>query len=235
MLYSAQFNPPWRIKGGFFVNIKNINSTRLDRHFWVSLLLDILFYSWAWIISPFMALWHLAFILPYSGFILYGMLIAERYQSIFIIATCVLLSRALPHEVFIVLAALWFYRSLLYIKIFRSNETLFRENCYSHSETSEPYVNLASWLMERGRFNAALAYLLMAIKLGEASSHIYADTSLCYQKCGQFTKALYYLELTLKGCPLDKIELVKRQKRHLEDKIRQVEYHKKTLKRRGII
>lgn len=232
------FTPPWMIRGGFFTDAgKYIHNYKLDRVFWLDLLLILLFYSWAVMINPFMALWHIVFILLYSQFCTFGMLIAPRYQSVFVVATCVLLSQAFSWLALVILATLWFYRTYLYIKIFRSNEVLFGESMKVYPEDSSNCVNLGSFLMEEGKWNQAIGPLLFALKYasGEKSAPITNDLSICCQRVGQYGKALHFMEMTIKTAPYDMVERLKKDKRRLESKVKQVEMHKKTLQRRGII
>ena len=235
---TCSLTPPWRMKGGFFPDAPvHIHKYDRDGIFYASIVLIILFYGWAWMIDPFMAVWHLVFVALYCQFKVYGMIVADRYQSVFTIALCVILSKALSYEHMLILASLWFYRSYIYIKIFKNNEVLFRESMIQYPHASENATNLASDFMRHKKHNNAIVPLLVALKLSEPPINplIYQNLSVCYLRVGQFTKALEYTDLALRRCPLDSIETLKRQRKDIEKEIKKLMFHRKTLKRRGII
>ena len=149
------------------------------------------------------------------------MFIAERYTFIPSVAFCVLLSSVLPDPAFLILASLWFYRSHLYTREYKSNLILFSNGMGAFPNAPGNYNNVGSYYCDKRQWVKAIEPLLLSIKLSKFCDYnILANLVECYSHLGIYTKALDYLKIAQERCPKHLVDVLHNRKLELEGKLR---------------
>jgi len=133
----------------------------------------------------------------------YGQFVCDRYTLMSNLAFCVLMSNLVsPYPtIFAIGAALYFYRTHLYIPAWRHNVNLFSQSITAFPRTPENYVNLASYYIENRNFHNAINPLLIALQYAEGNKKgIYIDLAACFAAERSYERALYYTQLALEVC-----------------------------------
>lgn len=189
--------------GFFHDSIRVLDHKTVDKYFWLSTTVVVLFTTWGIGVDWQMTLFWLLFMGLFSQYITFGMFIAERYMFLPNVAFCVLLAKFLPPSWLICVASLWAYRTFVYTRSYRDNETLFRDSCRAFPETAENYNNLAAIYMERHQPELALAPLLAGLKLDKTPTfNAIFNAAMCFEGIGRFQDALIYTNRALGCCPL---------------------------------
>lgn len=102
---------------GFFHSFgKEEDLRHPTRLFYLSGLLLTITAWWGYTVSPLGIVWFFLFIGIFSQYVTgLGQFVTERYTYLSSIGVCIILANALPYELFIILASLWFMITLRYI------------------------------------------------------------------------------------------------------------------------
>jgi len=202
---------------------------------WLSVLVCLSFGVMFAVIDLKMAVWWFVCIGVFSQVVILGQFVTERYTLLANVAFCVLLSY-LPKDVVLVLATLYFCRSLSYIGAWASNERLFSYSAVQHPRAGENWVNLASYYIERGDHFSAIKPLLTACRMVKGDKYgIWCNLANCYASGGFYEKALEYTNKALEVATLDKIPGMMEQVDKLQEKINIMKFGNKKLKKMGVI
>jgi len=232
----------WPVRLGFFHSFGKKAEQQTWKFWWASVAVVVSFgvlaasVIQAGMVDWKMALCWFAFIGLFSQFIILGQFVTERYTMAANVFFCVLMTAILPYELFLVLAVLYFCRSLSYIPAWKDNERLFGYSASQFPDCAENWVNFASYYIERGDHFTAIKPLLLAERLAQGNKYgIYVDLANCYASGGFFEKALLWTDKALECATLDKVTEMIEQKDRLKSKITLMEHGKKRLKKMGVI
>lgn len=227
---------------GFFPDYREEGMTgRVDRVFWLNLLLLAVFCSWGVMVDRGMLWWWLVFLIPFSHVFSFGMFVAERYLLVSNVAFCVLAGKwALMADpggrVLAIVGALWFYRSWTYIRAYRSNKALMQNDVEVFPRSAEAYNNLGSYFMERGQdLLAAQAFLSALGVLGARPYRIVWNLAICYERVGQYEKALWNVREALRGCQEDERRMLEKLEDKYLMKVNNIEANRKKLRKMGVL
>lgn len=226
----------WPNKMGFFHSFGKKKEQQTWKFWWASVAVVISFATATAMIDWKMALFWFAFIGLFSQFIILGQFVTERYTVIANVFFCALMAKVLPYELFLIIAVLYFCRSLSYIPAWKDNERLFGYSSTQFPESAENWVNFGSYYIERGDHFTAIKPLLLAERLTEGNKYgIYVDLANCYASGGFFQKALMWTEKALGCATLDKIGEMIEQKKRLENKLNIINHGHNRLKKMGVV
>jgi len=224
------------LKLGFFHTFGKREEHFGWKWFWLSVLVCSVFGVWGLLVDWKVTVWWFLAIGVFSGYVQYGQFVTERYTQLANVFFCVLMSKFLPYELFLIVGTLYFCRSLIYIPAWKSNERLFAYSTTQFPECPENYVNLASHYIERKNSFSAIKPLLVAEKMTVGNKYgIWVDLANCYAVNGFFQKALYYTNKSLEEAPKDKIGVMTEQRNDLERRIYKMQRSNKELKKMGVI
>jgi len=228
----------WPSRLGFFHEYGKTRSYFTTKRLLITSILCVVFTIWGCSIDKGMTFWWLLCIGLFSQFITLGQFTSERYTIVANIAFCVLVSKYLQNNdiVFTIVATLWFYRSHLYIPIYKNNESLFSGSITAFPRAPENYNNLASLYLDYGKYDKAINPLLLCLQYMEGNHFgIYCNLANCYASMGLFYQAYNHTLEAIKWCPKDKLHSMNNQKIALLDKMKAIDRKKEVLKREGII
>lgn len=190
--------------------------------FWLSLSLIAVFWYVGSMYDIRMVIWWFLFIGIFSQFTTFGQFIAERYMYLANVGWCVLAAKFLQVEwLYASVAALYLYRTLLYVPAYKHNRTLFNYGVTNFPACPENYLNLSSFYIERGAWRDAIKPLLCSIQFTSGNkSGLYMNLANAYASNGQFDKALYYNELASEKCRKDHVKILQTQKYEFERKLK---------------
>ena len=199
---------------GFFTNWGlYAHNIKRDTIYYLSLILNIVFFIWGWQIDPKMIIWWYGYMAIFSQYAIYGMFTAERYTYFGNVAFCVLISKALaPYPfIFAILATIYFCRSWMYVKAFRSNRALFQASIEAFPDTPENYNNLGTdWLRKRA-FHRALECFMIAYRLSKwRSGNLLHNLAMASYKTANYQKGLAYIQegLSKDKFPKDRMDKI---------------------------
>ena len=226
----------WPVRLGFFHSFGKKSEQQTWKFWWLSVAVVLSFALMAALIDWKIALCWFAFMGLFSQFIILGQFVTERYMLIANVFFCALLVAVLPYELFLVLAALYFCKTLSYIPAWKDNERLFGYSAAQFPDCAENWVNFASYYIERGDRFTAIKPLLLAERLTVGNKYgIYVDLANCYASGGFFEKALLWTDKALECATIDKVPEMVEQKDRLKSKIMLMEHGQKRLKKMGVI
>jgi tetratricopeptide (TPR) repeat protein len=223
----------WPSRLGFFHDYAYYaHNFRVDRLFWLTLLIIPIFGLWAWSIDPIMALWWFVFVACFSQVVSYGQFVAERYTTCINVALCVLLAKYIPGPLFIILATTYFWWSWEYIKAYRNNCVLFTRSMDAHPNAPENANNLGSWWFHHNDPQRAIYPLLISLKLTPFdNTNIHINLAQAYGKVGDYSKALVHCHTALKHAPLDRKKELEEMALILNNQLVKFHQNQKLLKR----
>jgi len=191
---------------------------------------------WGLLVDWKVTVWWFLAIGVFSGYVQYGQFVTERYTQLANVFFCVLMSKFLPYELFLIVGTLYFCRSLIYIPAWKSNERLFAYSTTQFPECPENYNNLASHYMERGNSFSAIKPLLVAERLTEGDKYgIYVNLANCYGVNGFHQKALDYTDKAINAAPADEVSVLFKQRNKLKDRIDTVHNNREQLQKMGVL
>lgn len=190
-----------------------------------------------YMVNPFYTLCWFLFMGIFSQFIVYGQHVSERYTFLANVFFCALVSAAVADERLLwVIAALWFCKSLEYVKAFKDDATLFSYSVTQFPDCPENYVNLGSYYISRGNWFNAIKPMLMAEKLTIGNRFgVYMNLANCYGRSGMYGKAMEYTLKAVDTAPKDQLEGLLAQRDEIHNRITALEHNKKKLKKMGVI
>jgi len=185
-----------------------------------------------------LTLWWFLAILPFTHiFGVKGQYCCDRYLLLANVAFCVLMSKLLHGNYFIVVCTLYFCLSLKYIPAWRHNEPLFRYGMNSQPEAPENYNNLARFMMEKRDYGAGVRPLQVAEILTSGNKFtVYCNMATCYEKTRHYFKALLYWKKAIdNNCPNNERENIQEHITLLQNKIITIKKNEKKLRKAGVI
>jgi tetratricopeptide (TPR) repeat protein len=221
---------------GFFTNwgIYAHNIAR-DRIYYLTLILNICFFIWGYQIDPQMIIWWYGYMLVFSQYAVFGMFTAERYSYFGNVAFCVLLAKFLqPYEyIYTIVCTIYFCRTWLYIKVYKSNRALFQASIEAFPDTPENYNNLGTEWLRKRMFHRALECFMLAYRLSKwRSGNLLHNLALASYKTANYQKGLYYIQegLSQDKFPKDRMDQIYKIR---NDCLNGIEYLNR--KRKGLV
>lgn len=208
-------------KLGFFSDFDKGEHHKKPSFFYASIGLCIAWGAFLWTLNPKMALWwflSLGIFTHIQGHM--GQYVAERYTSLANVAFCVIISNMIYHNVFLVLATVYFLISWRYITAYKCNIDLYAQGMFTNPVAAENYGNLANWYLERKDYRRAVEPLIMAEKLSRGYKYpIYVNLAKCLLNEKMFDQALHYIKLAILVCPNGDKETLQKEAQTIENKI----------------
>lgn len=217
---------------GFFHTLGKSLKQQETKWILLSSLLVLSFAFWSLTINPLLAISWFIFMGLFSQFIIYGQFVSERYTFIPNVFFCILMCSFLEQQPFIltVLLTLYFYRSLIYIPAWKSNQNLFSYGISQFPQCPENYNNLGCYYQERGEYYSAIQPMLLAEKLAEGNRfNIYVQLASIHAKVRHYSIAYKWNKLALDIAPLDKIRGLMEDRKKIEIRMYRVEQYSKQL------
>ena len=207
-----------------------------SRLFWLSCILLTLFALWGFGVDWRMTLWWFAFMGLFSQFVTFGMMVAERYTYVANVGFCALVTAFLPTELYLILMTLWFARSWIYIKVFKSNKSFFLAGANAFPNTPENYMNYAAYYLAKKNPFKAIEPLLRANDICKGkNSGINQNLASCYYDCKNYSKAKFYIEKALENCQQTNRDKLLNWLDKLNNKLEKIQENNQMLKEKGII
>lgn len=170
---------------------------------WFSVLVCGVFIYWGWNIDPWLTLWWLLSMGIFTNFVTLGQFVSERYTFLANVALCVMVAKVLPHDLYLILATIWFCRSYDYTKSYKHNSDLFSQSISSFPKSPENYTNYSSYLLERNppRYLDAIKPLRIAIQLAHGNKWmLHSSLGKCYYHMNDPVKSLEHIREAMRTC-----------------------------------
>ena len=216
---------------GFFHTLGKGERHQSKQWILLSSLLVLVFAIWSFSINPQAALSWFIFIALFSQFIIYGQFVTERYTFIPNVFFCILVCSFIEHIIpYTILMTLYFYRSLIYIPAWKSNQNLFSYGIAQFPECPENYNNLGCFYQERGEYFSAINPMLLAEKLSVGNKFgIYVQLASIHSKLKQYSKASKWINKALDIAPLDRMQDLMENRNEIERRMYRVQSNEKQL------
>ena len=204
---------------------------------------SLLCLEWWWFglqVDPLMIWWYFASLIIFCKINgnMGQFVTVERYSVLANVAFAVILSKILVNPIlFTIICSLYFSKSYIHTRRYRTNETLFAYAMHSQPNCPENFNNLGNYYMDKGQLSNAVRPLQVAEILTDGDKfRIYASLMQCYKTTRNYGKALEYANKALgSNCPEDRHDEILGFRNDLYNKILTIKKHNKLLRKKGII
>lgn len=174
----------------------------INRDFWESVVIILVFCAVGFYFSPFGTLFFLLGILPFTQWKVLGQFVAERYLYLPLVGWTLILASMLESvwmlPIFATIVALYAWRANKYIPAFKNIETLYENGVEQYPKCVSNYVNLAERKLHTGKLYDAYKLLKQGLEIDPDSFLCHANISAYWLAINQSEMGKYHTRMAMK-------------------------------------